>query len=119
MSLVAKLQGGMALLGSWLWRPRSAITWVIASGRLKKVHVNQLRRASERERERLVAQGTTQLTLPWTFLRSDWLDQLKGEYDSMTDRQQREEAKADSRRESYRPKRGHQQVCPRALQPAG
>eukprot|EP00435_Cladocopium_sp_Y103_P024092 s1073_g5.t2 len=68
------------------------VAWIIASGRLKKVHTNQLRYASEREQ--LIAQGTTQLTLPWTF--QDLTPLInKGEYDDeiMTERQMRADAK--------------------------
>jgi hypothetical protein len=35
------------------------VSGIMASGRFKKVHTNQ--------REQPIAQGTTQLTLPWTF----------------------------------------------------
>ena len=90
------------------------IAWIIASGRLKKVHVNQLRHASERER--LVAQGTTQLTLPWTFQDLTGLIN-KGEFDDeiMTDHQQREEAKrarltAEERERTYRAKRALESI---------
>ena len=58
---------------------------------LGKVHTNQLRRASERER--LVAEGSTQLAHPWTFQDLRGLIN-KGEIDDkiMTQRQQQEEA---------------------------
>ena len=68
------------------------VAWIIASGRLKKVHTNQLRFASEREQ--LIAQGTLQLTLPWTF--QDLASLInKGEFDDeiMTERQLRADAK--------------------------
>ena len=68
------------------------VAWIIASGRLKKVHTNQLRFASEREQ--LIAQGTLQLTLPWTF--QDLASLInKGEFDDeiMSERQLRADAK--------------------------
>ena len=74
-------------------RQPSSNAWIIASGRLKKVSTTQLRHASQRER--VVAEGTSQLTLPWTF---QDLSQLinKGEYDDevLTERQ----LEADARR---------------------
>ena len=87
------------------------IAWIIASGRLKKVHTNQLRHASERER--LVAQGTTQLTLPWTFQDLTGLVN-KGEYDDeiMTQRQ----LQADGKR--FREAMEENQRHARALQRA-
>ena len=72
------------------------VAWLIAAGRLKKVHFNQMRHASERER--LVAESTTQLTLPWTFQNLSRLIN-KGEYDDelLTDLQLREQAQAARR----------------------
>lgn len=50
------------------------VAGIMASGRLKKVHANQ--------REQPITQGTTQLTLPWTF--QDLASLInKGEYDDM------------------------------------
>ena len=72
------------------------VAWLIAAGRLKKVHFNQMRHASERER--LVAESTTQLTLPRTFQNLSRLIN-KGEYDDelLTDLQLREQAQAARR----------------------
>ena len=72
-------------------RQPSGIAWIIASGRLKKVACNQLRHASEREG--LVAEGTTQVTTPWTFQDPSGLIP-KGEYDDeiLTEKQFRKEA---------------------------
>ena len=78
-------------------RQPSGIAWIIASGRLKKVACNQLRHASERER--LVAEGTTQVTTPWTFQDLSGLIS-KGEYDDeiLTEKQFRKEAQQVRRR---------------------
>ena len=74
-------------------RQPSSNAWIIASGRLKKVSTTQLRHAGPRER--VVAEGTSQLTAPWTFQDlSQFIN--KGEYDDevMTERQ----LEADTRR---------------------
>jgi len=78
-------------------RQPSGIAWIIASGRLKKEACNQLRHASERER--LVAEGTTQVTTPWTFQDLSGLIS-KGEYDDeiLTEKQFRKEAQQVRRR---------------------
>ena len=63
------------------------VAWIIASGRLKRVHASQLRFASERER--VIAESHTPLATPWTF--NDLTDIIaKGEFDddTMTQRQQ-------------------------------
>ena len=91
------------------------IAWIVASGRLKRVHTNQLRYASDRER--LVAEGsTTPSTMPWTFSDISGLIN-KGEYDDeiMTDRQQRADARK-SRAIQEENQRVQQQQLKRSLE---
>lgn len=54
------------------------VGWIVASGRLKKVHAHQLRFATERER--VVAEAGQVISTPWTF---GALEKLihRGEYD--------------------------------------
>ena len=95
-------------------RQPHSIAWIIASGRLKKVHCNQLRHSSPRER--LVAEGTTQLTLPWTFQDMTHLIS-KGEYDDeiMLDKHMRADAKR-FRHEHEELHRQHRSKNKRALE---
>ena len=95
-------------------RQPHSIAWVIASGRLKKVHCNELRHSSPRER--LVAEGTTQLTLPWTFQDMTHLIS-KGEYDDeiMLDKHMRADAKR-FRHEHEELHRQHRSKNKRALE---
>ena len=46
-------------------RRPSAIVWGIAGGRLKRFHASQLRHSSEAER--LIAESTTAVSMPWTM----------------------------------------------------
>ena len=69
------------------------VAWIISAGRLKKVHTQQLRHASERER--LIAEGSmTPSSMPWTF--ADLTGAInKGEFDDeiMSEKELRAEAK--------------------------
>ncbi|CAJ1414310.1 unnamed protein product [Effrenium voratum] len=59
----------------------STSVWIISQGRLKKIHADQLRHASEREK--LIAEATGIVTLPWTFSSLTEL-MKKGQYDDLT-----------------------------------
>ncbi|CAJ1329999.1 unnamed protein product, partial [Effrenium voratum] len=64
-----------------IYRSASSSIWIISQGRLKKVHRNQLRHASETER--LIAENTDVAGMPWTF--TQLVSQLnKGEFDDLT-----------------------------------
>ena len=95
-------------------RQPGSCCWIIASGRLKKVHSNQLRHASDRER--LIAEGSTQLVLPWTFQDLTGLIN-KGEYDDevMTRRQQ-EAASKRARMDYEEQQRMHKASIKRQLE---
>ena len=62
-------------------RTAASTVWVVAQGRMKKFHLDQLRHASERER--LIAEQTTAPTMPWTRNALESLIQ-KGAYDDHT-----------------------------------
>ncbi|CAJ1438580.1 unnamed protein product [Effrenium voratum] len=82
-----------------LYRSASSSIWIISQGRLKKVHRNQLRHASETER--LIAENTDVAGMPWTF--TQLVSQLnKGEFDDLTQGslRLRGEAEADFGRSS-------------------
>ncbi len=59
-------------------RSPSSIVWAVGQGRLKKFHMDQIRHASETER--LVAENSDTVVLPWTSPFS----LNKGEFDDMT-----------------------------------
>ncbi|CAE7207895.1 GIP [Symbiodinium sp. CCMP2592] len=59
-------------------RRPSLIVWAIAGGRLKRFHASQLRHASEAER--LVAEATSAVSMPWTMTSLSKL-MSKGTYD--------------------------------------
>ena len=62
-------------------RKPSSYLWAICNGRLKKFHVNQVRHCSEAER--LIAESTDVVTMPWTL--SSLTSLLnKGAYDDET-----------------------------------
>ncbi|CAE7805002.1 unnamed protein product, partial [Symbiodinium sp. CCMP2456] len=60
------------------FRRPSLIVWAVAGGRLKRFHASQLRHASEAER--LVAESTSAVTMPWTMTSLSKL-MAKGTYD--------------------------------------
>ncbi|CAE7435674.1 unnamed protein product [Symbiodinium sp. CCMP2592] len=62
-------------------RRPSLIIWAIAGGRLKRFHASQLRHAPEAER--LVAEATSAISMPWTMTSLSKL-MAKGTYDDET-----------------------------------
>ncbi|CAE7247758.1 RE1, partial [Symbiodinium sp. CCMP2592] len=62
-------------------RKPSAHVWIIASGRLKKAHVSQLRHASETEK--LIAESSGTVVYPWT-LTSLTATMGRGSYEDLT-----------------------------------
>eukprot|EP00439_Symbiodinium_sp_Y106_P014973 s9774_g2.t1 len=78
-------------------RRPSLIIWAVAGGRLKRFHASQLRHASESER--LVAEATSAVSLPWTMTSLSKL-MAKGTYDdeARPRRKQWPRLKADRKR---------------------
>ena len=79
-------------------RMAASVIWLVSGGRLLKVHGDQLRHSSERER--LIANATDTLATPWTFsMLSTTLE--KGAFEDLTtSRAERFERK---RRQIFRP----------------
>ena len=92
----------------------STSVWIISQGRLKKIHADQLRHASEREK--LIAEATGTVTLPWTFSSLTEL-MKKGQYDDLTRKPISNPTRNDLRGRSRSRAREERRALPHAQPP--